>query len=240
MSLITKNLNKNFKEFRVLNNISLKLKKGEITGLLGVNGAGKSTLIRILAGYYNDWDGQISMNGLDYKKNIKEIKKITGYLPENNPLYKEMYVEEYLKFIISLYRVKVENYDEIIEKTGLRDVLKKKISTLSKGFKQRIGIASSIIHNPLLLLLDEPISGLDPLQLNEIRGLIKDLSKNKIILFSSHILQEIDLVCDKIIIINKGEIILNEYKNKLKKPLSIIFNEVAKVKFLSKFFFHSI
>ena len=232
MSLITKNLNKNFKDFRVLNNISLELKKGEITGLLGVNGAGKSTLIRILAGYYDDWDGQISMNGLDYKKNLKEIKKITGYLPENNPLYKEMYVEEYLKFIISLYRIKVENYNEIIEKTGLSDVLKKKISTLSKGFKQRIGIASSIIHNPLLLLLDEPISGLDPLQLNEIRGLIKDLSKNKIILFSSHILQEIDLVCDKIIIINKGEIILNKYKNKLKRPLSAIFNEVAKSKIL--------
>ena len=232
MSLITKNLNKNFKDFRVLNNISLELKKGEITGLLGVNGAGKSTLIRILAGYYDDWDGQISMNGLDYKKNLKEIKKITGYLPENNPLYKEMYVEEYLKFIISLYRIKVENYNEIIEKTGLSDVLKKKISTLSKGFKQRIGIACSIIHNPLLLLLDEPISGLDPLQLNEIRGLIKDLSKNKIILFSSHILQEIDLVCDKIIIINKGEIILNEYKNKLKRPLSTIFNEVAKSKIL--------
>ena len=232
MSLIINNLNKNFKDFRVLNNISLELKKGEITGLLGVNGAGKSTLIRILAGYYDDWDGQISMNGLDYKKNLKEIKKITGYLPENNPLYKEMYVEEYLKFVISLYRVKVENYNEIIEKTGLSDVLKKKISTLSKGFKQRIGIASSIIHNPLLLLLDEPISGLDPLQLNEIRGLIKDLSKNKIILFSSHILQEIDLVCDKIIIINKGEIILNEYKNKLKRPLSTIFNEVAKSKIL--------
>ena len=232
MSLITKNLNKNFKDFRVLNNISLELKKGEITGLLGVNGAGKSTLIRILAGYYDDWDGQISMNGLDYKKNLKEIKKTTGYLPENNPLYKEMYVEEYLKFIISLYRIKVENYNEIIEKTGLSDVLKKKISTLSKGFKQRIGIACSIIHNPLLLLLDEPISGLDPLQLNEIRGLIKDLSKNKIILFSSHILQEIDLVCDKIIIINKGEIILNEYKNKLKRPLSTIFNEVAKSKIL--------
>tara|TARA_Y100000741_G_scaffold188860_1_gene143707 strand:- start:291 stop:992 length:702 start_codon:yes stop_codon:yes gene_type:complete len=232
MSLITKNLNKNFKDFRVLNNISLELKKGEITGLLGVNGAGKSTLIRILAGYYDDWDGQISMNGLDYKKNLKEIKKITGYLPENNPLYKEMYVEEYLKFIISLYRIKVDNYNEIIEKTGLSDVLKKKISTLSKGFKQRIGIASSIIHNPLLLLLDEPISGLDPLQLNEIRSLIKDLSKNKIILFSSHILQEIDLVCDKIIIINKGEIILNKYKNKLKRPLSTIFKEVAKSKIL--------
>lgn len=232
MSLVTKNLNKNFKDFRVLNNISLELKKGEITGLLGINGAGKSTLIRILAGYYDDWDGQISINGLNYKKNLKEIKKITGYLPENNPLYKEMYVEEYLKFIISLYRVKVENYNEIIEKTGLSDVLKTKISTLSKGFKQRIGIASSIIHNPLLLLMDEPISGLDPLQLNEIRSLIKNLSKSKIILFSSHILQEIDLVCDKIIIINKGEIILNEYKNKLKKPLSIIFNEVAKSKIL--------
>ena len=232
MTLIIKNLNKNFKDFRVLNNISLELKKGEITGLLGVNGAGKSTLIRILAGYYDDWDGQISMNGLDYKKNLKEIKKTTGYLPENNPLYKEMYVEEYLKFIISLYRIKVENYNEIIEKTGLSDVLKKKISTLSKGFKQRIGIACSIIHNPLLLLLDEPISGLDPLQLNEIRGLIKDLSKNKIILFSSHILQEIDLICDKIIIINKGEIILNKYKNKLKRPLSTIFNEVAKSKIL--------
>ena len=232
MSLIIKNLNKNFKDFRVLNNISLELKKGEITGLLGVNGAGKSTLIRILAGYYDDWDGQISMNGLNYKKNLKEIKKITGYLPENNPLYKEMYVEEYLKFIISLYRVKVENYNEIIEKTGLSDVLKKKISILSKGFKQRIGIASSIIHNPLLLLMDEPISGLDPLQLNEIRSLIKGLSKNKIILFSSHILQEIDLVCDKIIIINRGKIILNEYKNKLKRPLSTIFNEVAKSKIL--------
>ena len=232
MSLITKNLNKNFKDFRVLNNISLELKKGEITGLLGINGAGKSTLIRILAGYYDDWDGQISINGLNYKKNLKEIKKITGYLPENNPLYKEMYVEEYLKFIISLYKIKVENYNEIIQKTGLSDVLKKKISTLSKGFKQRIGIASSIIHNPLLLLLDEPISGLDPIQLNEIRSLIKELSKNKIILFSSHILQEIDLVCDKIIIINKGEIILNEYKNKLKRPLSTIFNEVAKSKIL--------
>ena len=231
MRLITKNLNKNFKDFKVLNNISLELKKGEINGLLGVNGAGKSTLIRILAGYYDDWDGQISINGLDYKKSLKEIKKITGYLPENNPLYKEMYVEEYLKLIINLYRIKVENYNEIIEKTGLRDVLKKKISTLSKGFKQRVGIASSIIHDPFLLLLDEPISGLDPLQLNEIRGLIKGLSKNKIILFSSHILQEIDLVCDKIIIINKGEIILNEYKNNLKRPLSTIFNEVAKSKF---------
>lgn len=227
MSLIIKNLNKNFKEHKVLNNISIELKKGEITGLLGVNGAGKSTLIRILAGYYYNWDGEITLNGIDFKTELKKVQKITGYLPENNPLYKEMYVKEYLKFIISLYKVKVESFSEIIEQTGLKNVLNKKIKILSKGFKQRVGIASSIIHNPKLLLMDEPLSGLDPVQLNEVRNLIKELSKNKIILFSSHILQEIDLLCDKIIIINKGEIILNKYKSKLKKPLDIIFNEVV-------------
>ena len=227
MSLIIKNLNKNFEEHKVLNNISIELKKGEITGLLGVNGAGKSTLIRILAGYYYNWDGEITLNGIDFKTELKKVQKITGYLPENNPLYKEMYVKEYLKFIISLYKVKVESFSEIIEQTGLKNVLNKKIKILSKGFKQRVGIASSIIHNPKLLLMDEPLSGLDPVQLNEVRNLIKELSKNKIILFSSHILQEIDLLCDKIIIINKGEIILNKYKSKLKKPLDIIFNEVV-------------
>jgi len=227
MSLIIKNLNKNFKEHNVLNNISIELKKGEITGLLGVNGAGKSTLIRILAGYYDNWDGEITLNGIDFKNELKKVQKITGYLPENNPLYKEMYVKEYLKFIISLYKVKVESFSKIIEQTGLKNVLNKKIKILSKGFKQRVGIASSIIHNPKLLLMDEPLSGLDPVQLNEVRNLIKELSKNKIILFSSHILQEIDLLCDKIIIINKGEIILNKYKSKLKKPLDIIFNEVV-------------
>ena len=227
MSLIIKNLNKNFKEHNVLNNISIELKKGEITGLLGVNGAGKSTLIRILAGYYYNWDGEITLNGIDFKNELKKVQKITGYLPENNPLYKEMYVKEYLKFIISLYKVKIQDFSEIIEQTGLKNVLNKKIKILSKGFKQRVGIASSIIHNPKLLLMDEPLSGLDPVQLNEVRNLIKELSKNKIILFSSHILQEIDLLCDKIIIINKGEIILNKYKSKLKKPLDIIFNEVV-------------
>ena len=227
MSLIIKNLNKNFKEHKVLNNISIELKKGEITGLLGVNGAGKSTLIRILAGYYDNWDGEITLNGIDFKNELKKVQKITGYLPENNPLYKEMYVKEYLKFIISLYKVKIQDFSEIIEQTGLKNVLNKKIKILSKGFKQRVGIASSIIHNPKLLLMDEPLSGLDPVQLNEVRNLIKELSKNKIILFSSHILQEIDLLCDKIIIINKGEIILNKYKSKLKKPLDIIFNEVV-------------
>ncbi len=227
MSLVIKNLNKNFKKLKVLNNISIELKKSEITGLLGVNGAGKSTLIRILAGYYNNWDGEISINGIDLKKELNKAQKITGYLPENNPLYKEMYVEEYLEFITSLYKVKSDNFNAIIEKTGLKSVLNKKIEILSKGFKQRVGIASSIIHNPQLLLMDEPLSGLDPVQLNEIRNLIKELSKDKIILFSSHILQEIDLICDKIIIIDKGEIILNEYKNKLKRPLDIIFNKVV-------------
>ena len=208
MSLIIKNLNKNFQEHKVLNNISIELKKSEITGLLGINGAGKSTLMRILAGYYDNWNGEISINGIDLKKELNKAQKITGYLPENNPLYKEMYVEEYLEFIKSLYKVKSDNFNEIIEQTGLRNVLNKKIETLSKGFKQRIGIASSIIHDPELLLMDEPTSGLDPIQLNEIRNLIKKISENKIILFSSHILQEIDLICDKIIIINKGEIIL--------------------------------
>jgi len=228
MSLIINNLSKNFKDLKVLNNISLKLKKGEINGLLGINGAGKSTLMRILAGYYDIWDGEINLNGIDFKKELKKVQKITGYLPENNPLYKEMYVEEYIKFIINLYNVEVGNFNAIIEQTGLSNVLNKKIEILSKGFKQRIGIASSIIHNPQLLLMDEPTSGLDPFQLNEIRKLIKDISENKIILFSSHILQEIDLICDKIIIIHKGEIILNQYKSKLKRPLDVIFNEVVK------------
>ena len=127
MSLIINNLSKNFKDLKVLNNISLKLKKGEINGLLGINGAGKSTLMRILAGYYDIWDGEINLNGIDFKKELKKVQKITGYLPENNPLYKEMYVEEYIKFIINLYNVEVGNFNAIIEQTGLSNVLNKKI-----------------------------------------------------------------------------------------------------------------
>jgi ABC-2 type transport system ATP-binding protein len=216
MSLLLQNVSKSYGAVKALKGVSVTLKKGEVVGLLGPNGAGKSSLMKILTGYYKEWDGQISYEGLDLKTDLQRIQKQVGYLPENNPLYNEMYVVEYLKYIGNLYKLNNPPYKEILKKTGLLDHQRHKIQTLSKGYRQRVGLAAALIHDPQLLILDEPTTGLDPNQLVEIRKLIRQLGKDKTVLLSTHILQEVDALCDRVIIINKGEIVLDQALEELR------------------------
>ncbi len=217
MHLQLKKVSKNYGKVKALQDISLDLPKGEIIGLLGPNGAGKTTLMKIVAGYISNWEGDISWNGLDLKKDLKTIQGKMGYLPENNPLYLEMYVKEYLQFVANLYQIKSSNFSETIEKTGLSQFQNQKIETLSKGYRQRVGLAAALIHNPEILILDEPTTGLDPNQLVEIRKLILDLGKEKTVILSTHILQEVDALCDRVIIINKGSIVLDKSMESIRK-----------------------
>ena len=216
MSLLLQNVSKSYGAVKALKGVSVTLKKGEVVGLLGPNGAGKSSLIKILTGYYKEWEGQISYEGLDLKTDLQRIQKQVGYLPENNPLYNEMYVVEYLKYVANLYKLDNPPYKEILKKTGLLDHQRHKIQTLSKGYRQRVGLAAALIHDPQLLILDEPTTGLDPNQLVEIRKLIRQLGKDKTVLLSTHILQEVDALCDRVIIINKGEIVLDQALEELR------------------------
>lgn len=217
MHLQLKKVSKNYGKVKALQDISLDLPKAEIIGLLGPNGAGKTTLMKIVAGYISNWEGDISWNGLDLKKDLKTIQGKMGYLPENNPLYLEMYVKEYLQFVANLYQIKSSNFSETIEKTGLSQFQNQKIETLSKGYRQRVGLAAALIHNPDILILDEPTTGLDPNQLIEIRKLILDLGKEKTVILSTHILQEVDALCDRVIIINKGSIVLDKSMESIRK-----------------------
>ena len=216
MSLLLQNVSKSYGAVKALKGVSVTLKKGEVVGLLGPNGAGKSSLMKILTGYYKEWEGEISYEGLDLKTDLQRIQKQVGYLPENNPLYNEMYVVEYLKYIGNLYKLNNPPYKEILKKTGLLDHQRHKIQTLSKGYRQRVGLAAALIHDPQLLILDEPTTGLDPNQLVEIRKLIRQLGKDKTVLLSTHILQEVDALCDRVIIINKGEIVLDQALEELR------------------------
>ena len=216
MSLLLQNISKSYGAVKALKGLSVTLEKGEVVGLLGPNGAGKSSLMKILTGYYKEWEGQISYEGLDLKADLQRIQKQVGYLPENNPLYNEMYVVEYLKYIGNLYKLNNPPYKEILKKTGLLDHQRHKIQTLSKGYRQRVGLAAALIHDPQLLILDEPTTGLDPNQLVEIRKLIRQLGKDKTVLLSTHILQEVDALCDRVIIINKGEIVLDQALEELR------------------------
>ena len=213
MSLILQKVRKNFGALQALKGISFSLKKGEIIGLLGPNGAGKSTLMKILTGFYTEWQGEASFFEKDFKNDIINIKKQIGYLSENNPLYPEMYVKEYFHYVSNLYRLKDPPIERLMEQTGLIEYQIKKIQTLSKGYKQRVGLVAALLHDPQLIVLDEPTTGLDPNQLLEIRKLIRELGENKMVLLSTHILQEVDAICDRVLIINKGEII---YDDKLK------------------------
>ena len=228
MSLILQNVFKSYGSLKVLKGLSVELKKGEVVGLLGPNGAGKSSLMKILTGYYKEWEGQISYDGLDLKKNLQSIQKQVGYLPENNPLYNEMYVIEYLKYVGSLYKLKNPPYEEILKKTGILDYRHHKIQTLSKGYRQRVGLAAALVNNPQLLILDEPTTGLDPNQLVSIRKLIRELGRDKTVLLSTHILQEVDALCDRVIIINKGEIVFDralvELRNKQEQIIEVSFD----------------
>jgi len=207
MSITVENLTKFYGDQKVLNKVSFSIRKGEIVGFLGPNGAGKSTLMKILTTFIQASEGKAFVNGFSVVENKKKVQKSVGYLPEHNPLYLEMYVREYLFYNAKIYKIPISEVEKIIEKTGLKTEAHKKIGNLSKGFRQRVGIASTLLHNPEVLILDEPTTGLDPNQLLEIRELLKTAGKNKTVLFSTHILQEVEAICDRVIIINKGEIV---------------------------------
>lgn len=219
MSIVISNLTKSYGNKKAVDNISFRVNNNEIVGFLGPNGAGKSTTMKIVTGYIAADSGTISVNDLNVKTNSLEVKRLLGYLPESNPLYFEMYVREYLEFIAGIHKINTgitKRIEEVIDLTGLRPESKKKIGQLSKGYKQRVGLAASLIHNPEVLILDEPTSGLDPNQIIEIREVIKELGNNKTVLFSSHILQEVESICDRVIIINKGNIVADDTLSNLR------------------------
>lgn len=218
MSIVVRSVTKLYGEQKALDNVSFEVKTGEIVAFLGPNGAGKSTLMKIITGFIPASSGSVLVNGIETSADNIEIKKHIGYLPENNPLYPEMYVREYLGFIASFYKNGIsakKQIDHIIEVTGLAPEQKKKIGSLSKGYRQRVGLAQALIHNPDVLILDEATTGLDPNQIVEIRNLIKDAGKEKTVMFSTHIMHEAEAVCDRIIIINNGRIMADELKGNI-------------------------
>lgn len=219
MSIEVKNLLKTYGEQKAVNNISFKVDKGEIVGFLGPNGAGKSTTMKIITGYLTQTSGDAYVCGVNVTEKPLETKKKIGYLAELNALYYEMYVREYLAFVAEVHHIKnpKEKIQSVIETVGLAIEAKKKIGQLSKGYKQRVGLAAALIHDPEVLILDEPTSGLDPNQIIEIREVIKKQGQNKTVLFSSHILQEVEAMCDRVIIINKGNIVADDKLSSLKK-----------------------
>ncbi|MDA9145854.1 gliding motility-associated ABC transporter ATP-binding subunit GldA [bacterium] len=209
MSIEVKNLFKYYGDQAAVKDITFKVNSGEIVGFLGPNGAGKSTTMKIITGYISASSGKVKVCGMPVTESSLDTRRKIGYLPENNPLYLDMYVKEYLTFVGNIYKVPnlKERVDEMIEKVGLEVEQNKKIGQLSKGYRQRVGLAQAIIHDPEVLILDEPTSGLDPNQLLEIRSLIKSIGKKKTVMLSTHIMQEVEAICDRIVIINKGEIV---------------------------------
>lgn len=222
MSIVVEGLQKNYGAQKAVNNISFSINKGEIVGFLGPNGAGKSTTMKMITGYIASDAGKAIVCGTDVSIDPVFVKKKIGYLPEANPLYLDMYVREYLEFIAGVHEIKDKKkaIEDVIVLTGLTIESKKKISQLSKGYKQRVGLAAALIHDPEVLILDEPTSGLDPNQIIEIRNVIKAQGKNKTVLFSSHILQEVEAICDRVIIIHKGQIVADDQLKNLQKKKS--------------------
>jgi ABC-2 type transport system ATP-binding protein len=219
MSLQVSHLTKYYGRQKAVNDISFEINKGEIVGFLGPNGAGKSTTMKIATGYLPPSSGTVLVDGLDVLDHSLKVRSITGYLPEHNPLYLDMYVHEYLHFVGRIYGLSSERLKtrtlEIVDLCGLVREQNKRIEELSKGYRQRVGIAQALIHDPAVLILDEPTSGLDPNQILEIRKLIKDISVNKTVIFSTHILQEVEALCDRVIVINLGEIVADDSVNNL-------------------------
>lgn len=210
MSISISNLSKKYGEQTVLNNINFEIGEGEVVGFLGPNGAGKTTTMKILAGALGYQNGSAKICGMEVSQNQLKTSSLVGYLPEQNPLYNDMYVKEYLLFVAETYKLgkeKEQRVNELIDKVGLRPEFHKKIGQLSKGYRQRVGLAQALIPNPRVLILDEPTTGLDPNQLEEIRGLIREIGKDKTVLLSTHIMQEIKAICNRVIVINKGEIV---------------------------------
>lgn len=228
MSISVQNITKTFGKQKALNDVSFDIKKGEIVGFLGPNGAGKSTMMRILTTFYHADEGKANVNGFDVLESTQQVQRSIGYLPEHNPLYLEMYVKEYLRFKAEVYKTSKTRIPEVISQTGLTPEAHKKIGQLSKGYRQRVGLAAALLHDPKVLILDEPTTGLDPNQLIEIRKLIRDIGKEKTILLSTHIMKEVEAVCDRVIIINKGEIVadkkLDELRESAEQVLEVEFD----------------
>ncbi|MCL4121900.1 UNVERIFIED_CONTAM: hypothetical protein GTU68_045513 [Idotea baltica] len=216
MSIEVQNISKTYGTQKALDNISFKISSGEIVGFLGPNGAGKSTMMKIITTYIDASDGVVHVNGHNVTSESMLVKQSVGYLPEHNPLYLDMYVKEYIQFNASIHKISKTRIQEVIEQVGLTPEAHKKIGQLSKGYRQRVGLAAALLHDPEVLILDEPTTGLDPNQLVEIRGLIKEIGKTKTVLFSTHIMQEVEAVCDRVIIINKGQIVIDKKLNELK------------------------
>ncbi|WP_396208991.1 gliding motility-associated ABC transporter ATP-binding subunit GldA [Flavobacterium sp.] len=215
MSIVVENISKNYGDQKALDNISFSIKKGEIVGFLGPNGAGKSTLMKILTTYLKADNGTAIVNEFNVISEQKNVQKSVGYLPEHNPLYLDLYVREYLRFNAEIYGVSKSRIEEVIVLTGLTSESHKKIGALSKGYRQRVGLATALLHQPDVLILDEPTTGLDPNQLVEIRALIKNIGKDKTVFLSTHIMQEVEAICDRVIIIDKGKIVTDKKLNTL-------------------------
>jgi len=228
MSIEVQNISKSYGSQKALDDISFSVSKGEIVGFLGPNGAGKSTLMKILTTYLSADEGSAVVNGNDVKTNPKAVQLSTGYLPEHNPLYLDLYVREYLEFNADVYKVPKSRIEEVIQLTGLSAESHKKIGQLSKGYRQRVGLANALLHNPEVLILDEPTTGLDPNQLMEIRSMIKNVGKDKTIFLSTHIMQEVEAICDRVIIINKGKIVADK---KLDHLISAEKEQIIEVEF---------
>lgn len=213
MSIIVKEVSKIYGKQKALNNVSFEVGKGEVVGFLGPNGAGKSTMMKIITCYIPPTNGDVSVCGLDIWNDSLELRKKIGYLSEANPLYYEMYVKEFLNFIAGIHHIKDKKsaVEKVIEQTSLELEQHKKIGALSRGYKQRVGIAQALIHDPEVLILDEPTTGLDPNQLVDIRNLIRECGKSKTVLLSTHIMQEVEAVCDRVIIINRGDIVADAH-----------------------------
>ncbi|MBO6632539.1 MAG: gliding motility-associated ABC transporter ATP-binding subunit GldA, partial [Psychroserpens sp.] len=238
MSIEVKELSKLYGTQKALNNISFSVNKGEIVGFLGPNGAGKSTLMKILTTYLAASEGDAKVSGYDVKINKQDVQRNVGYLPEHNPLYLDMYVKEYLSFNAGVYNISKSKIQEVIELTGLTPESHKKISSLSKGYRQRVGLANALLHDPSVLILDEPTTGLDPNQLVDIRRLIKSIGQDKTVFLSTHIMQEVEAICDRVIIINKGSIVadkkLNELRDDKEQTVIVEFDYRVEDTFLMK------
>ncbi|MFC7775327.1 gliding motility-associated ABC transporter ATP-binding subunit GldA [Flavobacterium sp. GCM10027622] len=228
MSIEVQNISKSYGAQKALDNVSFKVNKGEIVGFLGPNGAGKSTLMKILTTYINADEGLAKVNDFDVKENTINVQKSVGYLPEHNPLYLDLYVKEYLTFNADVYKVDKSRIEEVITLTGLTPESHKKIGQLSKGYRQRVGLATALLHNPDVLILDEPTTGLDPNQLVEIRDLIKNIGRDKTVFLSTHIMQEVEAICDRVIIINKGKIVTD---NTIENLVQEVVEQVIEVEF---------
>lgn len=234
MSVEIKSISKRYGEQTVLKSVTFKAKQGEVLGFLGPNGAGKSTLMKIITGFIPANEGMVTVNDLDVAVNPIEVKKHIGYLPEHNPLYLDMYVKEYLRFSGSSYGFRKglnKRVDELIELTGIAPERHKKLKQLSKGYRQRVGLAQAILHDPDVLILDEPTTGLDPNQLVGIRKLIAEIGKEKTVILSTHIMQEVEAICDRVVIINKGEIVADNPTSEIRTRL-LIDNQQVLVEFI--------